>query len=235
MQPDPNPSGLCECGCGKPTGLARNTSRKRRSVKGRPSRFLPGHNRRSAPVDYALDPTTGCWVWQLHRHQSGYGMIRQRGRMVYAHRMVYERIVGPIPEGLQLDHLCRNRACVNPEHLQPVTQVENIRRGIRVKLSAEQVAAIRASSATQTALARIYGVSQAHVSRIQRGVRWSTKDTWVFEVGQHDGADRHRPAATAVALDEPGAVTDHPHAVSDGTDDAPPPRALDEDGLDEAA
>lgn len=71
-----------------------------------------------------------CWVWTAHRMPSGYGQMNiGGGRKVYAHRMAYELVVGPIPEGLVTDHLCRNRACVNPAHLEPVTQKVNHERG----------------------------------------------------------------------------------------------------------
>lgn len=73
-----------------------------------------------------------CWLWTASTTTSGYGYI-SRGRRgegkVHAHRVAYELLVGPIPEGLELDHLCRTRACVNPQHLEPVTHRENMRRG----------------------------------------------------------------------------------------------------------
>lgn len=71
-----------------------------------------------------------CWPWQGHCHPDGYGRMWDGTRWRPAHRMVYELEVGPIPDGLQLDHLCRNRSCVNPAHLEPVTNKENGLRGI---------------------------------------------------------------------------------------------------------
>jgi hypothetical protein len=67
----------------------------------------------------------GCWEWVGHLTPQGYGSLGRR----LAHRLVYEVAVGPIPAGLQLDHLCRNRRCVNPDHLEPVTSRENTLRG----------------------------------------------------------------------------------------------------------
>lgn len=76
-----------------------------------------------------------CWVWPGFTTEKGYGKLtipapEARYRTVRAHRMVWEMIRGPIPEGLELDHLCRNRACVNPDHLEPVTSRTNTMRGI---------------------------------------------------------------------------------------------------------
>lgn len=71
-------------------------------------------------------PEGACWPWYAFIDPQGYG---RHGRTSMAHRVVYEALVGPIPEGLQLDHLCRNRSCVNPAHLEPVTMHENIVRG----------------------------------------------------------------------------------------------------------
>lgn len=73
----------------------------------------------------------GCWKWLGFLNDSGYGMFKAYSdrSMMLAHRYSYELHVGPIPEGLQLDHLCRNPACVNPGHLEPVTHEENVRRG----------------------------------------------------------------------------------------------------------
>ncbi len=72
----------------------------------------------------------GCWVFPGADNGRGYGIVGLPGRrMAYAHRVVYEALVGTIPQGLQIDHLCRNRRCVNPDHLQVVTARENLLRG----------------------------------------------------------------------------------------------------------
>jgi hypothetical protein len=73
--------------------------------------------------------TSECWPW-TGATINGYGAIRtEDGTQRRVHRVVYEHLVGPIPEGLVLDHLCRNRACVNPAHLEPVTHRVNLQRG----------------------------------------------------------------------------------------------------------
>lgn len=74
---------------------------------------------------------SGCWIWTgaLHRTTRGYGVMGFKGRLHLAHRLSYEEHRGPIPEGLQIDHLCRVTECVNPWHLEPVTPRENTLRG----------------------------------------------------------------------------------------------------------
>jgi hypothetical protein len=71
----------------------------------------------------------GCMLWVSSRAKQGYGVLRWNGRTKNAHRLAYELAKGPVPSGLELDHLCRNRACINPDHLEPVTHKENMRRG----------------------------------------------------------------------------------------------------------
>lgn len=77
--------------------------------------------------------TDGCWEWCGYRDRKGYGRLSRSidgcKRNFKAHRFAYELLIGPIPDGLPLDHLCRNPACVKPDHLEPVTPRENWMRG----------------------------------------------------------------------------------------------------------
>jgi len=73
---------------------------------------------------------SGCWEWQGFITSQGYGQFYLNGKLVTAHRFSYEQAKEAIPDGMTLDHLCRNRKCVNPDHLEVVTLQENILRGI---------------------------------------------------------------------------------------------------------
>ncbi len=74
--------------------------------------------------------SSGCWQWTGAIADTRYGTIGWKGRSVLAHRLSYQLFIGSIPDGLELDHLCRNRGCVNPTHLEPVTHLVNIRRSM---------------------------------------------------------------------------------------------------------
>src|SRR5262249_35125505 len=73
----------------------------------------------------------GCWLWRAHCNRYGYGRFNLAGRIRIAHRVAYEWLKGPIPDDLEIDHLCRQPSCVHPDHLEPVTHLTNMHRGRR--------------------------------------------------------------------------------------------------------
>lgn len=93
--------------------------------------FVPLLERLNRQTEVA--PNGICIVFTGHRNSKGYGELpsRNSGRSRFAHRVAYELLIGPIPDGLQIDHLCRNTSCVNVDHLEPVTPAENKRRAKR--------------------------------------------------------------------------------------------------------
>lgn len=104
---------------------------------------------------------------------NGYGIFTEGGRRSTAHPIARERIHGPLPTGMHLDHLCRQRACVNPQHLEPVPCAVNVQRGLSSPLTPDLVEQIRSAAGTQREIAERFGISQPTVSRVRRGVTWA--------------------------------------------------------------
>lgn len=138
---------------------------------------MPFNNSRKLPW-YKEDPKTGCWNWLRYKAPNGYGRAwdAKAKKVVWAHRYMYEKLVGPILKGLDIDHLCRNRACVNPKHIEPVTRACNIRRGLKTKLNNIDVNEIRKlwkyGKKNQLELGVVFGVGGSQISRIVNNKRW---------------------------------------------------------------
>jgi hypothetical protein len=175
--PEPNPSGLCMCGCGQHTPLAKTTTRRQGNVGGKPQRFVFGHQApRPRKHGYTVDPETGCWNWTGPLDRDGYGSISVGGVLRHAHRALWIELRGPLPRELVLDHaVCQNRQCVNPDHMEPVPSAVNSRRSPRVaKLNVEQVREIRRrlTSERSVDLAREFGVAKTTICSIKHRRNW---------------------------------------------------------------
>lgn len=133
--------------------------------------------RQSTNPQYAVEDrgyTSPCWIWQWSNDRLGYGVVKDGGRNRKAHIVFWERANGPMPKGLVLDHLCEQKACVNPEHLEPVTHTENIRRCKHTKLNEAAVREIRSLRGVVPGaeLARRFGVTRSAIYRVQVGDNW---------------------------------------------------------------
>jgi hypothetical protein len=176
-----NTTVLCACGCGNPTKIAQRDWPEKGHVKGEPLRFLKGHNARKEPypeTPYIVDPETGCWIWQLSLDDDGYGRLCRPEGSNRAHRVYYEEKFGPLPDGMVPDHACPhgpNRACVNPDHMEPKTVEENSRWKSSTKLTWQDVAMIRLlalQGVPQVEIGRRFNVNQSHIWKIVHGERW---------------------------------------------------------------
>lgn len=128
-----------------------------------------------------IDASGDCWDWTAYVDPKGYAKFQIYPAVHYVHRLVYEWLVGPIPAGYQIDHLCRRRHCVNPDHLEPVPARTNALRGYgafttqkhRAKLSDDNKHAMRLryleGGISMRALGRLYGVSENAVYRAVHG------------------------------------------------------------------
>lgn len=143
---------------------------------------MPGHASRK-PVVYMPEDrgyATRCWIWQLS-FTAGYGQRQFDGRRYVAHRWMYEQRVGPVPDGMHLDHLCGQPDCVNPSHLEPVTAQTNNRRSRATKLTADVVREIKRRAShlegpTNTVaglVAMQLDIPQSRVRDVLRGRSWA--------------------------------------------------------------
>jgi len=117
---------------------------------------------------------TDCWIWPYGVNANGYGCVGKNKKIIEAHRFMYQQIIGAVPAHCELDHICKNKLCVNPSHLEPVSHAENCRRGKQTKLTKENVKEIRrlSSKLSQREIAEIFKVSRASIGLILQGKRW---------------------------------------------------------------
>lgn len=141
---------------------------------------MPQTRRDNPEKFYKIDKKTKCWNWIGSLNEDSYPiakiLINGKRKDTRLSRYFYEKYKGKIPEGLQIDHLCRNIKCVNPDHLEAVTQTENIRRGLSTKLKVHDITLIRflyeVKAFTQKTLGEIFEVKQCQISRIINFKRW---------------------------------------------------------------
>lgn len=162
--------GLCACGCHLPTPLVRYTDKRRGLVKGQPCRYIRGHAHRIwedwREEDRGYE--TPCWISTRQPDSWGYVVKRFGEYACRAHRLYHEIYKGPIPAGHQVDHLCRVKVCLNPDHLEAVPGAENNRRAHR-KLTPQNVTDIRASTQSARKTAERLGLPIALVYSARLG------------------------------------------------------------------
>jgi len=171
---------LCDCGCGQPTRLAPQTVIRLGWVAGQPIHYINGHNghtiHEAGYTEQDCGYKTPCWVWNGGLTTAGYSQLSiGNDRQDYAHRVYWERENGPVPEGLELDHLCRNHSCVRPSHLEPVTHIVNLRRGAATKLTEFAVREVRVlleQGLSYARVAKTFGVGKSTIGSIATGESW---------------------------------------------------------------
>ena len=131
----------------------------------------------SIPAHWIVDASTGCWIWQGHLTK-GYGMIDigNTGKK-YVHILMFVLKYGNIPPGLELDHVCRNRSCVNPDHVEIVTRAVNIQRGKLAKMNPDSVRELRKlydKGLRDKKLGEIFQISSKEAGQIGRRQRWKS-------------------------------------------------------------
>jgi HNH endonuclease len=188
--------GFCFCGCGEQTTIADGSDFNYGVAIGFPRRFVCGHHCRLSGKEYEIRDCgykTPCWVWlrgsTIGKYKLRYGIARRPGETtpISAQRLMWERHRGPVPTGLDLDHLCRNTICCNPDHIEPVTHRVNVRRGKNTRLSMEIAREIRRLHAEDGLYYRViaerYGVCTTHIQKICEGKKWPEDQLPILEVG----------------------------------------------------
>lgn len=118
----------------------------------------------------------GCWKWNRSLNHKGYARCCVKGRTSLGHKLFYENKYGSVPAGMVLDHLCKNRQCVNPDHLEIVTNMINCQRGRQSKINPQAVLKIRAYCSRgikRANIANMFNVNVSQIHRIIKGLTWA--------------------------------------------------------------
>ena len=173
------PYGTCHCGCGKKTNISKRSIKSRGIKEGEPCKYVTGHDskkRLSNKIKFTVDIKTGCWNWTGNFRAGGYGYISIRGKKYNAHALIYKIYQKVIRENEELDHICNNPGCVNPNHLRSVTHKFNVRRGKTVKLNMDTANKIREdykSGYKMRALSKKYKICLSNISDIINNKIWT--------------------------------------------------------------
>lgn len=195
----PIPVGLCQCGCGRPTGIARRTNSCYGHIRGQPLRYIVGHGFRGKgkpPLERfwaKVEKGSDCWNWTAARTNSGlgYGHFFVRGRWIRTHRFSWTVAFGEIPKGRMVLHKCNNKLCVRPDHLYLGNAEDNQRDRIASgngnqgerhplhRLTADIVRQIRSrhhNGEKAKDLAREFGIGSGHLCNIIHRRLWKCVD-----------------------------------------------------------
>lgn len=190
----PNPSGICMCGCGQPAPIATKTSTYWGKMKGHPQKYIKGHGNGTIPIPWSeemwdvcdMGYETSCWFWLRVKDPLGYGRISQAISLsgsCLAHVESYYRAIGPVPISMELDHLCRNPSCINPDHLEPVPHRINIQRGKTAKLTqaiADEIRQVYAEAGESPRSRKVGKLTYAQLAE-----RYNVEKRTIFEIINH--------------------------------------------------
>jgi hypothetical protein len=168
--------GLCRCGCGNRTPIAKCNEYRRGHVKGEPIPVLHGHNRRARPPHFRVVRAgydSPCYLWNHGKTSAGYAQMSFGRSTKLVHRLTYEAANGPVSKGLELHHLCEHRDCIRPDHMVPLTHAEHARISSYAKLTMQAAREIRVSTNTVANLAAQHGVSSTAICEIRSGRKWN--------------------------------------------------------------